>query len=568
MRRIVLALLLLCAFAASSFANQRVQGWTESGGVSIIIPGTQGSGTQRFQQSFRGATITVYAAGTTTISTIYSDNLATPTAQANPFTANATTGAWFFYANNGRYDIRFSNGGIASPFTLGDFLLFDYSPIVDTGTGQGATTMVLNDNAAVGDTLIINASGSGGYPGGQYRTYHTNAANRNFVWVGNAATFGDFTLRGSQARLGDPMGTFVNLASFRVPAASPFTGAGVGAQFILQDGTSNLPAYTFYNATTIGLTYNEGGLHFNSDGATNEKYPTASYLPTFATGAQDNTTNLAADCVNASRVASACVNPGTIYNRGGFIVHRYSYFGWGFTGTGIDCPDTTLFRGDGTRAQTFDFRTSSPMAWAGSSCGGAPADGSSIVRIAGRYDSSTARDFLILTHTLDGPAQIYTSRSGLTNNRELRLGVQDTMYWQIASVAAQLGNWQAVTDNTNDIGALGANRPRSTYVATSMSVGTNPALAGAVRLANNSSVTARNAANSGNITVAGTNASDNVILGESGFFTMVRTSLVTNPGVTNGDWWVQCTGVTPNTQCSIQVRDQGATYTQNIGALH
>lgn len=102
---------------------EKLQGFTESGGVSVIIAGTPGSVAQRFQQSFRAATITIYDAGTLSLSTIYSDDAATPTAKANPFTADATTGAWSFYAANGRYDVKFSGGGIAAPFTLGDYPL-------------------------------------------------------------------------------------------------------------------------------------------------------------------------------------------------------------------------------------------------------------------------------------------------------------------------------------------------------------------------------------------------------------------------------------------------------------
>lgn len=102
---------------------QKVQGWSENGGVSVVVPGTQGSGSQRFQQSFRGCTISVYNAGTLTLSTIYSDDISTP--KANPFTSSSVTGYWFFYAANGRYDVKFSGGGITSPFTLGDFVLLD-----------------------------------------------------------------------------------------------------------------------------------------------------------------------------------------------------------------------------------------------------------------------------------------------------------------------------------------------------------------------------------------------------------------------------------------------------------
>lgn len=102
---------------------ERAFGWSEQGGVSVVIAGTAGSSTQRFQRSFRGATVTVYETGTTTLATIYDDDNATPTAKANPFTANATTGFWYFYAVNGRYDVQFSGGGIATPFTVADIAL-------------------------------------------------------------------------------------------------------------------------------------------------------------------------------------------------------------------------------------------------------------------------------------------------------------------------------------------------------------------------------------------------------------------------------------------------------------
>jgi hypothetical protein len=57
--------------------------------------------------------------------------------------------------------------------------------------------------------------------------------------------------------------------------------------------------------------------------------------------------------------------------------------------------------------------------------------------------------------------------------------------------------------NANILTAVGA----GAYVA----VGTNPASAGAVRLANNTLIKARNAANGGDITIIGTDGSDNII---------------------------------------------------------
>jgi hypothetical protein len=90
--------------------------------VANIAPKVQGS--------FPGATITVYNAGTLTLSTIYADN--TGTVKANPFTA-ASDGTWFFYAPNGTYDVKFSGGGLAAPFTIGD-LVSDASGVISYTT--------------------------------------------------------------------------------------------------------------------------------------------------------------------------------------------------------------------------------------------------------------------------------------------------------------------------------------------------------------------------------------------------------------------------------------------------
>src|SRR5256885_12079182 len=63
----------------------KLQGWCEDGNTAVTIPGTQGSGTQRFQRSYPSCTVTVYDVGTLHLSTIYADS--TGTAKANPFTA-------------------------------------------------------------------------------------------------------------------------------------------------------------------------------------------------------------------------------------------------------------------------------------------------------------------------------------------------------------------------------------------------------------------------------------------------------------------------------------------------
>lgn len=99
---------------------QKAQGYVEQGNLVVTVGGV--SAAQKSQGSYPQATVAIYNAGTLVLATIYSDNSSTP--KANPFTAS-TTGYFFFYAANGRYDITFSGGGLSAPLTFGDFLLAD-----------------------------------------------------------------------------------------------------------------------------------------------------------------------------------------------------------------------------------------------------------------------------------------------------------------------------------------------------------------------------------------------------------------------------------------------------------
>jgi hypothetical protein len=69
------------------------------------------------------ATVTVYAKGSNVLSLLYAANDAAQP-KGNPFTAG-TDGYAAFYAANGRYDATFSGGGITTPYTLADLMLYD-----------------------------------------------------------------------------------------------------------------------------------------------------------------------------------------------------------------------------------------------------------------------------------------------------------------------------------------------------------------------------------------------------------------------------------------------------------
>lgn len=94
---------------------QKVQGFSEQGGHTVVTVGSVS--TTFVQQSYPGSTVTVFDAGTVDFSTIGSDSDGTP--KANPFTVGDDA-YWFFYADPGNYDVRFSGEGIDEPFTFGD----------------------------------------------------------------------------------------------------------------------------------------------------------------------------------------------------------------------------------------------------------------------------------------------------------------------------------------------------------------------------------------------------------------------------------------------------------------
>lgn|SRR2546425_3890253 len=143
---LLLAILLL---PYPTLCRERLSGWcqdgagvvTVSGVTATITPGTA----NRAMVSYPSCTVTVYAAGTTTLATLYADN--SGTSKANPFTA-ANTGQWFFYVSDGRYDVRFSGGGISTPFTLSDFKALDWGTL-----GASGTVLRSNGSNAVWATL-------------------------------------------------------------------------------------------------------------------------------------------------------------------------------------------------------------------------------------------------------------------------------------------------------------------------------------------------------------------------------------------------------------------------------
>src|SRR5690242_14405856 len=114
MKRIFPLLLLLAMTCTGAFARERAYGFCTDGGKNVATSGhisngistigstviTSGAGVQG---SFPSCTVTVFLTGTQTKATLFSNN--SGTSKTNPFTA-ASDGYWFFYADDGRYDVQ------------------------------------------------------------------------------------------------------------------------------------------------------------------------------------------------------------------------------------------------------------------------------------------------------------------------------------------------------------------------------------------------------------------------------------------------------------------------------
>lgn len=116
---LVLLALLICA-GSPAFARERIWGYCTQGGKTVSLGGL--TSTTKVMKSYPSCTVKVYLSGTTTLANVYSDN--SGTILSNPFAAD-TNGYWYAYVDNGRFDVQFSSGGLATPFTQGDYLASD-----------------------------------------------------------------------------------------------------------------------------------------------------------------------------------------------------------------------------------------------------------------------------------------------------------------------------------------------------------------------------------------------------------------------------------------------------------
>ena len=105
------------------------------------------------------------------------------------------------------------------------------------------------------------------------------------------------------------------------------------------------------------------------------------------------------------------------------------------------------------------------------------------------------------------------ARVNTSAGHDLFLGVGGTDCWFIDPYYGNAG-WMPNGDNTRDIG-VASNRVRNVAVGTAVSIGTNPAQSGAIRLQNNDGIYARNAANAADIPLIATDGIDRVTLADA-----------------------------------------------------
>lgn len=146
-------------------ARAITQGFAEQGGYTITTDGR--SSTTLAQRSFPGCTVSVFNAGTAVPSTIFSNVGGTP--KANPFLASAD-GYWFFWADDGSYDVQFSGAGITTPFTLFSFTIGQSGALNDPGSNGILARTAPNTvtprtiTGVTNETVVTNGLGDTGNP--------------------------------------------------------------------------------------------------------------------------------------------------------------------------------------------------------------------------------------------------------------------------------------------------------------------------------------------------------------------------------------------------------------------
>jgi hypothetical protein len=187
-----------------------------------------------------GATVTVFVSGTTTKVTLYADQ-AGITPLANPLTADIN-GYFDFYCINERIDVQFSGTGITTPYTLGDFWLFDQSFIYYNVQDYGAWGDGIHDDTAAMQAAINAASAAGGgvvwIPAGAFLFSSTLTITTSGVCIkGAGLLYTNLVIKNAtQTGIAIAATNAVELSDFQMTCAVTHTG-GSGVTVIGAGGT-------------------------------------------------------------------------------------------------------------------------------------------------------------------------------------------------------------------------------------------------------------------------------------------------------------------------------------------
>lgn len=214
-----------------------------------------------------GCTVRVLLTGTLTNATLYSNNAGA--SQGNPFTADASTGLFQFYADNGKYDITFSGGApsITTPYTFSTILLLDNTTTNQPVTFAGSLIPTISANDDLGSTAsrwrdifasTLNLTGNATISGSLLpatdalplgsTTKSWNLFANNITWNANTAFTGSLRHFNTGARtytFPDSTGSvpLLNLAQNWAAAQTFLSGAVLsGSTFDTLTSTTALPA--------------------------------------------------------------------------------------------------------------------------------------------------------------------------------------------------------------------------------------------------------------------------------------------------------------------------------------
>ena len=156
-KRLGLLLFWLCCLPLWAVAQSPVTGFCEKGGQAVVTNGV--SSTTKVQRTYTGCTVSVFDAGSTNLSTIFSDALGTP--KANPFTADATTGYWNFFCNNGSYDVSITASGLSAT-TIRTVKIADASSSPLSGSGTSGRVPKWSGTSSITNSQITDNATSVG----------------------------------------------------------------------------------------------------------------------------------------------------------------------------------------------------------------------------------------------------------------------------------------------------------------------------------------------------------------------------------------------------------------------